>query len=109
MPAQDSDHSLLALELELKQERASAYFSITKKMENALREFYNFDREHAGNELHQEQIRRRTALLQAAGERVFFFLIQREAMRLPYYEELFEDFGISTEVRKNIGPRQQKK
>lgn len=45
-------------------------------------------------------------LFAEAAEQVWFFMIQREAMKLPYYEEVFKDFDIPDEVRRRMGPKE---
>ena len=52
-----------------------------------------------------EQFARRSALLEYSAERVFFVLIQREAMKLSGYESFFEDYNISNEVRMRMAGR----
>lgn len=93
------------LEVELATERASAYFTTTRKMEAALETLARFDRHAQDTPLNAEARDRRRELLAEAGEQVWCFIIQREAMKLPYYEEIYADFGISDEVRKAMGPK----
>jgi len=81
------------LEIELLEEKATSYFATVKKMQAALREF---DQAGAGQ---------RSELLAEAAERVWFFLVQREAMRLPFYKTIFADFEIPPEVQARIGPK----
>ena len=81
------------LEIELLEEKATSYFATVKKMQAALREF---DQSAAGQ---------RSELLAEAAERVWFFLVQREAMRLPFYKTIFADFEIPPEVQARIGPK----
>ena len=54
------------------------------------------------------QLARRSELLANGAERVLFVLIQREAMRLPWFDHFFEDYGIPSEVRARLGTRRQK-
>jgi hypothetical protein len=42
----------------------------------------------------QNSARRREEILEEAAESAWFFIIQREALKLPYYDELFADFDI---------------
>ena len=93
------------LAVEIMAERASAYFATTRKMQAALAALSEFDQRFAETSLHADQERRRHALFAEAAEQVWFFVIQREAMRLPYYDDLFSDFGIPPEVKKAIGPK----
>ncbi len=52
-----------------------------------------------------EQITRRSKLLDDAVERVFFVVIQREAMKLSGYEQFFENYQVPDEVRMRLGTR----
>ena len=93
------------LQVEIMAERASAYFSTTRKLEAALRALAEFDKTcDRGHLAPADQHRRRELFLEAA-EQTWVFVIQREAMKLPYYDELFADFGIPEEVRKQMGPK----
>jgi hypothetical protein len=67
-----------------------------------------FDRAVASSTLNNEQISRRSELLEDAGERVYFLVIQREAMKLSCFEEFLEDYEIPDEVRTRLGPRRRK-
>jgi hypothetical protein len=58
--------------------------------------------------LDKEQIIRRSELLEDAAERVYFVVIQREAMKLSCFEEFFQDYEIPDEVRTRLGPRRRK-
>lgn len=92
--------------VEIMAERASAYFATTRKMEKALRALSEFDRTFTSRTaLDDKQRRHREELLAEAAEQAWIFVIQREAMKFSFYEELFSDFGISDEVRKRMGPR----
>jgi hypothetical protein len=84
------------LEIELLEEKATSYFATVKKMQSALRALREFDQAGAGQ---------RSELLAEAAERVWFFLVQREAMRLPFYKTIFADFEIPPEVQARIGPK----
>ena len=98
------DNPLMA---EIMAEKASAYFARVRRMQAALEHFERIARDPNPNTGAQQQTRREQALAEAA-EQVWFFIIQREAMRLPYYDELFADFDIPEEVRKQMGPKQEK-
>lgn len=104
MPEADDANPLL---VEIMAERASAYFATTRKMEKALRALSEFDRTFTSTTtaLDDKQRRYREELLADAAEQAWIFVIQREAMKFSFYEELFSDFGISEEVRKRMGPK----
>ena len=55
-----------------------------------------------------EHLARRTELLETVGERVYFMLIQREAMKLSCIEKFFEDYEIPAEVQARLAPRPRK-
>lgn len=101
----DPDNPLAA---EIQQETAEAYFAACKKMVDALETLQVFDRAAASSTRDDEQITRRSELLDDAAERVYFVVIQREAMKLSGYEEFFENYGVPGEVRTRLGPRRLK-
>jgi hypothetical protein len=92
------------LHAEFLAEKASAYFATIRKMEAALAALKAFDARQTSGNSTREAVERREELLAIAAEIVWFFIIQREAMRLPYYEELFAEFEIPDEVRARMGP-----
>jgi hypothetical protein len=96
------------LAVEIQQEMAAAYFAACRKMVDSLEALKAFDCAVASSTLDNEQITRRSELLEDAGERVYFVVIQREAMKLPCFEEFFEDYEVPDEVRTRLGPRRQK-
>jgi len=96
------------LAVELKQEKAAAYFAACKKMVDSLEALEAFDRAAASSTGDNVQIRRRSELLEEAAERVFFVIIQREAMKLSGYEHFFETYGIPADVRARLGPKRVK-
>ena len=95
------------LAIEIQQETAAAYFAACRKMVDALEALQAFDRAVASSARDNEQITRRSELLEAAAERVYFVVIQREAMQLPCYREFFEDYEVPDEVRTRLGPRRR--
>ena len=96
------------LAVEIQQEMAAAYFAACRKMVDSLEALKAFDRAVASSTLDNEQITRRSELVEDAGERVYFVVIQREAMKLSCFEEFFEDYEVPDEVRTRLGPRRQK-
>ena len=96
------------LAVEIQQEMAAAYFAACRKMVDSLEALKAFDRAVASSTLDNEQITRRYELLEDAGERVYFVVIQREAMKLSCFEEFFQDYEIPEEVRARWGPRRRK-
>jgi hypothetical protein len=92
------------LAAEVLAECAAAYFRTAKKMAASLKTLRDMDEQisAAGN---PEQHGRREEILAEAAESAWYFIIQREALKLPYYDELFADFDIPDEVRQRMGPK----
>jgi hypothetical protein len=95
------------LAVEIQQEMAAAYFAACRTMVDSLEALKAFDPARASS-LDNEQITRRSELLEDAAERVYFVVIQREAMKLSCLEEFFQDYEIPDEVRTRLGPRRRK-
>ena len=94
------------LMLEFQAEKAAAYFATIRRMQAALVALNKFDiNRSTATSADPETKRLREELFAVAAEQVWFFVIQREAMKLPYYEELFADFDIPDEVRERMGPK----
>ena len=93
------------LAAEILAEKASAYFATVRRMQSALAALAAHDARRAHDSPDGEYQRHRDDLLAEAAEQAWFFIIQREAMKLPYYEEIFVDFDIPEEVRKKMGPK----
>ncbi len=74
----------------------------------AIEALQAFDRNLPLRDITLQQKARRSELLADAAELVFFFVIQREAMKLSFYDGLFDDYGIPEEVRKRMGPRKSR-
>jgi len=93
------------LAVEIRQEMAAAYFAACRKMVASLEALKAFA---VVSSLDNEQILHRSELLEDAAERVYFVVIQREAMKLSCFEEFFQDYEIPDEVRTRLGPRRRK-
>src|SRR5688572_2032739 len=94
--------------IEILQEIGENYFAACRKMAESLEALKAFDRTVASSTLDGASITRRSELLEDAGERVFFVVIQREAMNLSGLEDFFEDYHIPLEVRTRLGPMRRK-
>jgi len=101
----DRDNPLAA---EIRQEIAEAYFAGCRKMVDSLEALKTFDRVVGSSTLDKRQIVRRSELLDEAGERVYFVVIQREAMGLSCFEEFFEDYQVPNDVRRQLRPKREK-
>ena len=93
------------LAAELLAEYAAAYFSIAKRMAAALKALRDVDQQCPTSSLSSAQQQRREEIVAEAAELAWFFVIQREALKLPCYDELFADFDIPDEVRRRMGPK----
>ena len=100
MPLDDQDNPLAA---EILQETAAAYFAACKKMVASLEALKAFDRALASANRDNAQVTRRSELFEDAVERVYFVVIQREAMKLSGYEQFFENYEVPNEVRTRLG------
>ena len=96
----DPDNPLAA---EILQEAGAAYFAGCKRMVAALDALSAFDRAVDSSPLDDEQVRRRTQLLDEAAERVHFVVIQRDAMQLAWSESFLDDYGVPADVRARVG------
>jgi hypothetical protein len=101
----DPDNPLAA---EILQEAAEAYFTACRKMVGSLEALRTFDHAVASGAQDDEQVMRRSQLLDEAAERVHFVLIQRDAMQLTGSKTFFEDYGVPAEVRARLGQRLRK-
>jgi hypothetical protein len=96
----DPDNPLAA---EILQEAGQAYFAGCKKMVAALEALSAFDRGVGSSVQDDEQVRRRTQLLDEAAERVHFVVIRRDAMQLSWSETFLDDYGVPADVRARVG------
>ena len=86
---------------------AEAYFAACGKMVDSLEALKTFDRAVTSPTLDRQQLARRSELLEDAVERVYFVVIQREALKLSSYEGFFPNYEIPDEVRTRLGPRRR--
>ena len=93
------------LAIEILQEIGERYFAACRKMVDSLEALKAFDRTFDSSALDSVSIARRSELLEAAIERVYFVVIQREAMNLSGLQDFFEDYSVPDEVSTRLGPR----
>ena len=93
------------LAAEIQQEKAATYLAACRKMVDALEALKAFDAANDRAARSDKLLARRLELLERAAERVYFVVVQREAMHLSGYEEFFAQYEIPGEVRKRLGPR----
>ena len=98
----DADNPLAA---EIRQEMAAAYFAACRKMVDALEALKAFDQGSPNGSLDARKAAKRGLLLEEARERVYFVVIQREAMKLPTFSTFFEDYDVPEEVKARLGPK----
>lgn len=97
----DPDSPLAA---EILLESASSYFTACKKMVRTLDALKAFDLAAAGKNLSAAKARHREELLDDAAERVYFVIVQREAMQLSHDDYFLDRYEVPAEVRSRIGP-----
>ena len=101
----DPDNPLAA---EILQEAGQAYFAGCKRRVASLEALSDFDRAVGSSAQDDEQVRRRSQLLDEAAERVHFVVIQRDAMQLLWSETFIDDYGVPADVRARVGQPQRK-
>jgi hypothetical protein len=102
----DPDNPLAA---EILHEAGAAYFAGCKRMVAALDTLSAFDRAVGSSVQDDEQVRRRTQLLDEAAEHVHFVVIQRDAMQLSGSQSFLDDYGVPPDVRARVGQPTRKK
>jgi hypothetical protein len=101
----DPDNPLAA---EILHEAGEAYFSACKKMVSSLEALRAFDSVVGPAARNDERVARRSQLLDDAAERLFFVLVQRDAMQLSGSETFLDDYGVPAEVIAWMGQRKNK-
>lgn len=92
-----------ALTRDLHAERAGALARTAERLEEALREYAEADAASAAAPSPISRERRRLALARA-GERLWFLVIQREAVGLHRHDEALDILGVPRAVRAAMGP-----
>jgi hypothetical protein len=105
---------------EILQEQASALGRLGRGLEKALADLRVFDEAHPGLDrggpartrdgdassrpaaLHEEQ-RARRALVSAAGQALWMFVVQRESCGLRDSRHVMRDYGVPPEVQERMG------
>ena len=99
MRVDDSDNPLA---VEIQHEMAATYFAACRKMVDSLEALRAFDRTVSSIPDRGQRVRR-SELVEDAAERVHFVVIQREAMKLAWYDGFFDDYEVPPEVRARLG------
>jgi hypothetical protein len=95
------------LAAEIQQEIAATYFTACRRMAAALDALQAFDAE-APPELDDARAARRADLLADAAERVYYVVVQREALQMSSGRAFFAAYRVPDEVRLCMGPRRRK-
>ena|SRR5688572_20245126 len=95
------------LATEIQQEIAATYFTGCRRMTASLEALQAFDAD-APRELDDAQASRRADLLAEAAERVYYVVIQREALQMSSGRAFFAAYRVPDEVRLRMGPRRRK-
>lgn len=90
-----------AIEKEIRAEKAGALARALEALEAALEALARFD----GRSQRASVAAMRAELVADAGERLWFLVIQREAMGLLRHDVLYEVVRVPAEVRRAMGPR----
>jgi hypothetical protein len=97
------------LDYEIVQEQASALGRLGRSLEAALAELRAFDAAHPHLETASEseasagERAARRALVSAAGEALWMFVVQREACGLRESRSLMRDYKVPADVQKQMG------
>jgi hypothetical protein len=97
VPFERRQAALRSTEDEIRGERARVLGRAVRALEEALARLASSRLPPPGHS--------REDLLAAAGERLWFLVIQREALGLNRHEELLRELHVPPEVRRAMGPR----
>lgn len=88
---------------ELQQEKAATLARLGARLDAALRALADFDAASGPGPLAEPEARRRAELVAAAGEALWYYVIQREVCGLRDTETLIRQLGVPREVRLRMG------
>ncbi|HET8723941.1 MAG TPA: hypothetical protein VFM53_07005 [Anaeromyxobacteraceae bacterium] len=111
VPPGRREAALASVEEELHGERARALGQTVRALEDALAALAAADRAPApatGPRRPRGGHRVRDDLVAEAAERLWFAVVQREAMGLLRHDGFLQDLGVPTEVQRRIGPRRRR-
>ncbi len=100
VPFERRQAALRSTEDEIRGERARALGRTVRALEEALARLASPRPPPPGHS--------REDLLAAAGERLWFAVIQREALGLNRHDEFLHDMHVPPEVRRAMGPRRRR-
>ncbi len=97
-----------SLQRDLQSERAASLARATERLETALAELAEAEAALAAARTAAARALRSEALAHAA-ERLWFLVIQREAVGLRRHEDLHDALRVPAEVRSAMGPRRRRR
>jgi hypothetical protein len=99
-----AENPAAALDYEIAREKASALGRLGRRLEAALAALAVFDAQADAEVIGSSERReRRDALVAAAGEVLWSFIVQREACGLRDSARAMRDYGVPAEVRLRMG------
>ncbi len=96
-PAPSTSSRVVALDYEIAQEQAAALGRLGRALEAALAALVEHDRDHAENRA------ARAKLVQGAGDALWCFMVQREAVGLRDPRPVIRDYRVPAEVQNRMG------
>ena len=96
-----TDNPAAALDYELAQEKAFTLGRLGRALEAALAALHEFDAQADGASADRWQERR--ALVARAGQALWMFVVQREALGLRDSRQLMRDYRVPAEVQNRMG------
>jgi hypothetical protein len=97
----------LPIERELVAEKAATLGRAGERFAVALAALARLDEEIARDGADPARLRRRGDLLADAAERLWFFIVQREAIGLGHHEGLYRSYRVPPDLRALAGPRRR--
>ena len=87
------------LQYEMLQESAAALARVGRKLQDTLDALAAFDAAAPA----RVDAEARDALVRAAGEALWYYVVQREVMRIPATDAMLRELGVPREVRLRMG------
>lgn len=104
LPSQPGSGGFDVLEYELHQEKAATLARLGRRLDAALRELEAFDAERRdGSEPEAEDARDRDALVAAAGEALWYYVVQREVCGIGGTDAMLRELRVPREVQLRMG------
>ncbi len=102
-PDSKTSQHVVALDYEIAREQASALGRLGRALEMALAALVEYDRLHGEDGGDLEPARKRTQLVENAGDALWCFMVQREACGLRDPRPVLRDYGVPIEVQNRMG------